>query len=761
LRRALLVVFAGLVLAGCGTSSPGGTGAGSLPLDSRSPLQQPGATMRVLVQFHRPSLAQAMATAPLSPGRQRAYVSNLHNEAIATQSSLRAKGIRLANPVLFARVWDGFAATIRSRDLPKLQALGLRAERVRRFFGAAAGTSAAVPRGGRTSRPVIALLDAARHGNAVEAVLAQGLGPARGRILRVRVGGPHLDPASGGTLEYATTDELLSGLERAVDPDGNGDVSDRLPVALVGVNAPYAGFEDSPEAEAVAGATDLGTLVVAPAGNDGPSAGRFGTVGSPAAASGAVAVGALEGGGAPALPSVELGLATSQGRLEVTAPLLGGTPRPRSAPIGALTGPTQAHPKLHGRELGGEPLEYFGVDAAPRARGRVVVVPARSPGGARTPALASRAAAASEAHAAALVVCEPDASRPLPALPEGTTSIPVIGLRGDAAQRALDLTPHDGGLAFISAPRPATDHSPLAPAPTSSRGPTYALSAKPDLAALGTATLGGRFVAGSSIAAARVAAVATRLRMAKPNEAPAETLARLAQTATPRGAVLAVGAGVPSLSRASADAVLATPATVALKRQDAGHAFKTSATLTLRNTGTATARLTPVATIRGVAMTVAPASLTLQPDATRTLTVTASGTRPAGFLTGTLKLGSGRVALSLPIGVPPAAVLSPLRVEAGRGVRFTAGAVSARGEAIAVAPVGDLTLEILDRRGSVVRELTPQGGARDLLPGEYAYTLTKDAAGALSGGPYRFRAIAHGTAGGPPAVRTSSSFRAR
>ncbi len=764
MRRTLALLIAAMAVAGCGEpSSPGGTGAGSLPLDGRSPVQQPGPTMRVLVQFHRPSLAQAMTAAPLSPHRQQLYVSNLHNEAAATQSSLRAKGISLGHPVQYARVWNGFSATIRTRDLPRLQALGLRAEPVRRFFGAAAGASAPTEgtarNGGRN--PVIALLDTARHGKATGAILAQSLGPDHARVLRVRIGGPRRDPATGATVDYATSDELLAGLERASDPNDNGDVGDHVPVALVGVNSPYAGFDDSPEAEAVDGATDLGMLVVAPAGNEGSSAGRLGTVGSPAAAPRAVAVGALEGVGMPALPSVEVGLATSEGRLKVSGPLLGGGGKPLRAPISALSGASQAHPRQTGRELGGEPLEYFSVDAAPRARGRVVVVPARGPGGARAPALASRAAAASEAHAAALVVCEPDPERPLPALPDGATRIPVIGLRGDAAQRALDLTPHDGGLAFISAPRAATDSSTRAPAPTSSRGPTYALAAKPDLAAPGTATVGGRFVAGTSVAAARVAAIAARLRAIRPKATPGETLARLVQTATPKGPVLAAGAGVPSLGRADSAPVIATPAAVGFDRQDAGSSFSTRATVTVRNIARNEATLKPAAEMRGVRMTVSPSTLTLKPGASEQLTIKAAGSRPEGFLSGTLTLGAARVPLSLPVGPPPPALLSPLTVEGGRGVRFTAGSVTAHGDALAVVPVGQLTLAILDAKGSVVRELTPQGGARDLLPGEYAYTLTKDVKDTLSGGPYRFRATAHGTAGGAPTVRTSPSFTPR
>jgi hypothetical protein len=139
LRRAAALALAATALTGCGSSdSPVGTGAGSLPLDARSPLEPPGARLRVLVQFHRPSLADASKGKKLTAGQQRAYVGSLRAEEAATQSSLRAKGVTLERPVLYARVWNGFAATIRARDLPQLQALGLRAEPVRRFYGATA-----------------------------------------------------------------------------------------------------------------------------------------------------------------------------------------------------------------------------------------------------------------------------------------------------------------------------------------------------------------------------------------------------------------------------------------------------------------------------------------------------------------------------------------------------------------------------------------------------------------------------------------------
>ena len=99
-------------------------------------------------------------------------------------------------------------------------------------------------------------------------------------MLSVRVAG--FGPAQPG--DPRDDDTLLLGLERAVDPDGDGDTDDAVRVALVGVNAPYAGFGDSPEAQAARGAAKLGTLVVAPAGNEGPARPPNGVIGSPGAA---------------------------------------------------------------------------------------------------------------------------------------------------------------------------------------------------------------------------------------------------------------------------------------------------------------------------------------------------------------------------------------------------------------------------------------------------------------------------------------------
>ena len=94
------------------------------------------------------------------------------------------------------------------------------------------------------------------------------------------------------------------------------------------------------------------------------------------------------------------------------------------------------------------------------------------------------------------------------------------------------------------------------------------------------------------------------------------------------------------------------------------------------------------------------------------------------------------------------------------GVRFSAGTVRRSGDATAVDPAGNLKLVLVDERGRVVRELTPPGGAADVLPGEYSYTLPRGTGRQLPAGRYRFRVTAAGVAG-RPATGQSAAFELR
>ena len=102
----------------------------------------------------------------------------------------------------------------------------------------------------------------------------------------IRVAGWQPD-AEGRSVVYARTDQLIAGLDRAVDPDGDGDAHDAARIALVGLAEPFASFADSPESRAVAGALALDTLVVAPAGNDGAAGPLYGSLAGPGRLAGA------------------------------------------------------------------------------------------------------------------------------------------------------------------------------------------------------------------------------------------------------------------------------------------------------------------------------------------------------------------------------------------------------------------------------------------------------------------------------------------
>src|SRR4051794_40858827 len=337
LALGVLAVLAVIAVLAARSKSGGAPVAPSLvalsPLDGRSPSEPAGAERRVLVELPRPALAERSDLDQMSAQDQRDYVASLKREARALRSALGARGVALRDVVAFGRTWDGFAATVDTTDLAALSSLGVRAQPVRRFYPAASepvalpaakaakpgaappadqtpvavldtGADAGVPAlQGRTAPGYDALgrdrdpapgsdPRAPRRRETTGTALAGIVAAAGERVLPVRIAG--FGPV--GAEVNATTDTLLLGLERAVDPNGDGSTEDAVRVALVGVNAPYAGFGDAPEAQAARGAEKLGTLVVAPAGNEGPARPPNGVVGSPGAARAALTAGATEAG---------------------------------------------------------------------------------------------------------------------------------------------------------------------------------------------------------------------------------------------------------------------------------------------------------------------------------------------------------------------------------------------------------------------------------------------------------------------------------
>jgi Subtilase family/Domain of unknown function (DUF4397) len=92
---------------------------------------------------------------------------------------------------------------------------------------------------------------------------------------------------------HGSTALLTQAIERAVDPNGDGNSADHLDVVIISVGTPF-GSDDDPDAIAVNNAVRAGVVVVVAAGDDFAT---FSSVDSPASASLAIAVGATDGNG--------------------------------------------------------------------------------------------------------------------------------------------------------------------------------------------------------------------------------------------------------------------------------------------------------------------------------------------------------------------------------------------------------------------------------------------------------------------------------
>src|SRR3954447_11896230 len=238
-----------------------------------------------------------------------------------------------------------------------------------------------------------------RHGTELAGIMVGHGGPAglhgvapRASVLPIRVAGWQPD-AEGTYAVYARSDQLIAGLDRAVDPNGDGDAHDAARVALIGVAEPYAAFADGPEATAVAGALALDTVVVAPAGNDGLAGPSFGSLSGPGGAPAALTVAATDA--RAKTPSVRLVLRRGlQVILDGTEPLLGSV-APKHAlnlDVGAPRGSRTV--AAAGSGGGAKGVTFFGRDGSSLVAGRAAFVPAGGdPVAAATAAVRAGAAA--------------------------------------------------------------------------------------------------------------------------------------------------------------------------------------------------------------------------------------------------------------------------------------------------------------------------------------------------------------------------------
>src|SRR5438067_1499668 len=431
------------------------------------------------------------------------------------------------------------------------------------------------------------------HGTELAGLVVGSGGPAAlagvapgATLLPIRVAGWQRD-ASAQWAVYGRTDQLLAGIERAVDPNDDGDAHDAARVALVGVAEPFAGFADGPLARAAAGALRLDTLVVAPSGNDGPAGPGFGSVSGPGGAPDALTVGALDL--RPRFGQVRVVLrAGLQVEFDGTRPLASAvTPaRPIEVPLGA----PRIHTTAPAGYSGAVPLlDFFDTHGVSLVAGRAALLRAGAdPNG--TIANAARAGAVAAVFYGADLPAggvSLDETGPIPAvsIPESLAERLLVELR-----RGL---PTDISLGHV---RTTSNAGEGHVAQFSSSGLAFDGRVKPDVVAPGvaleTAQPGtnadgsARFgtVNGTSVAAALVAGGAALLAQARPYLDADALKGLLVGSARPLGGdpVASQGAGLIDVGGATATEVTAAPASLAFGRATSGR-WRGDQVVALRN----------------------------------------------------------------------------------------------------------------------------------------------------------------------------------
>jgi subtilisin family serine protease len=608
-----------------------------------------------------------------------------------------------------------------------------------------------------------------RHGTQMAGLLVGSGGPGGMRgvapgatVFPIRVAGWQPD-AEGRSVVYARTDQLIAGLERAVDPDGDGDAHDAARIALVGVAAPFASFADSPESRAIEGALALDTLVVAPAGNDGSAGPLYGSVAGPGGSPAAVTVGATDERPVTASARVVLrrGLEVL---LDEELPLLatGDGSAPGNLAIGLPRG------------AGTAVMDYFDRGGFSLVAGRAALVPVGDDPG---------AAALAAAHAGARAVLL--YGRSLPSGSLGISSdvgVPVVAAPAQPVE-ALLRAQSDGYTVGVAVGRVLTDANSRVNrvAAFSSRGLSFGAFVKPDLTAPGTALptsdpgngADGEpayvSVNGTSAAAASVAGAAALLAQARPGLSALDLRSLLVGYALPAPAAPLTNAGLGEIDVGAGAAAEVVASTATLGLGAWLRRARATETFTIRNISTRRLELMLAApggeggTLR---VRVKPARTLLRPGQSRRVTVTATGERPRGERapTGVITVTAlgGR-----PLRIPWSTVFPPKRNLLPRAsirpsefrpsdvdpaiLRIRAGAV-VESDGVQIVPLARLDVLLYTADGEFVGLLAR---LRDLLPGTYAFGITgRGPRGArLPPGGYEVRLLAWPVLTGEPTRR--------
>jgi subtilisin family serine protease len=757
---------------------------------------------RMIVVLRTPSLADRVAAAGglASEDDQVRWHSAALAAQQQLIARLGAAGLRLRPEYSYTRVLSGFSAPLDARAIALLQSFpeveGVYPVRIaypaslsstlldRQKLAVGSGYQAQLGLGGATGRGVtVALVDTGvqyshdyltgallegvdilekddlaspdskpdepseveRHATELAGLIVGSGGPGglngvarNATLLPIRVGGWQRDVA-GRWAVYSRTDQLIAGLERAVDPDGDGNAHDAARIAVVGFAEPYAAFADSPSSRAVAGALALDTLVVAPAGNDGPAGPRYGSISGPGGAAAALTVGAAD-----LRPATDQVRVTIRSGLRVVfsgdVPLAGAVApsKPMRLDLAEPVVREQLLPAVLGAT---QPTLTIGDFFDRRGYSRVAGKAALTPTG-ESPDAAAAGAARAGADAVILHGTEiPAGSLGL----DERMGVPVLSIPEPAARAAAarikrgeDATVEIGTAR--SRPNPDMD----GPAAFSSRGLAFDGGLKPELIAPGVALLTshpGRgadgqpaygTVSGSSAAAAVGGAAAALLAQARPELDASALKAALVGTAQPSGLL--------DLGAASAVEVVADPATLSLGHA-AGAGWSGTAKFVVRNLSRRRLQVNisvgRQGDVGGLAVAVSPSRVTLMPGGEQEVFVagrlayTPAGARAASASI-ELRAGGGapvRVPWTVTLGPPERGLLGNVRLStrsfrpsdsAPALLELRAGRLAQDGGVSEVLPVSHLDLELWkgkERMGRLSR-------LRNLLPGRYTFGLT-------------------------------------